>query len=157
MSCITYGSLLHKRKGLPFKIYFFNRLSILIVSGFSFLGFAIGLLVGMSLSPVVQVVIPELLTFYGGFLTYIIAKESIAERQRYISVLLSAMAISFFLIYGIEIGSAERDIATKNSKDMDLYYMEKQEAIKKEIPLVSSHSLLSIICILLLYLPLYNV
>lgn len=122
----------NNRKGITFKIYSFNHLSILIVSSFSFLGFTIGLLVGMSLSPVVQVVIPALLTFYGGFLTYIISKESMLDKQRYISVLLSAIAISFFLIYGVEIGSAERNIATKNSKDIELYYLEKQEAIKKK-------------------------
>lgn len=64
-----------KEKDTKFKIHYFDRLSVLIVSGFSFLGFTIGLLVGMSLSPVVQVVIPALLTFYGGFLIYVISKR----------------------------------------------------------------------------------
>ena len=120
------------RKKTKLKIHYLNRLSILIVSSFSFLGFAIGLLVGFSISPVVQVVIPALLTFYGGFLTYIISKESIVDQQRYISVLLSAMAISFFLIYGIEIGTAERNKAVANNKEMDLRYLQKEEAIKKQ-------------------------
>lgn len=52
------------------------------------------------------------------------------DRQRYISVLLSAMAISFFLMYGVEIGSGQRDDATKINKEMDLYYLNKEDSIK---------------------------
>ena len=114
------------------KIHLLNGLSVLVVSAFSFLGFAIGLLVGFSISPVVQVVIPALLTFYGGFLTYLTSKDSGIDRRQYISVLLSAMAVSFFLIYGVEIGNTERNAATKGIKDTELYFLEKQEAIKKK-------------------------
>jgi len=103
-----------------------------MVFGFSFLGFAIGLLVGFSISPVVQVVIPAILTFYGGFLTYLFSKDSIGDKKRYIGILLSAMAVSFFLIYGVEVGSKERNAATKSQKEFDLYYMEKEAAIRKK-------------------------
>jgi hypothetical protein len=115
-----------------FKFQFFDGITVLMISGFSFLGFAIGLLVGFSISPVVHVVIPALLTFYGGFLTYLFSTDAFKDSKRYIGILLSAMAVSFFLIYGVEIGSTERNAATKSQKEFDLYYLEKEEAIKKK-------------------------
>lgn len=115
-----------------FKIYFFDRMIILMTMGFSLLGFAIGLLVGLSLSPVVEVVIPALLTFYGGFLTYLFSRDSVKDTKKYSGIIISAMAVSFFLIYGVEIGSAERNAAIKSQKEFNLYYLEQEEAIKKK-------------------------
>jgi hypothetical protein len=120
-----------KRK-TRFRLQFFNGITVLMISAFSFLGFAIGLLVGFSVSPVVHVVIPALLTFYGGFLTYIFSKDSPNDSRKYISILLSAIAVSIFLIYGVEVGSKERNEAAKSQKEFDLYYMEKEEAIKQK-------------------------
>lgn len=127
-----YKLLTGQKVNGKFAFYFFDGMTVLMVSGFSILGFAIGLLVGFSMSPVVHVVIPALLTFYGGFLTYLFSKDSSKDPKQYIGILLSAMAVSFFLIYGIEIGSAERNEATKSQKEFDLYYLEKQEAIKQK-------------------------
>lgn len=117
-------------KKTKLKLHFFDGMTVLMIAGFSLLGFAIGLLVGFSLSPVVHVVIPALLTFYWGFLTYLFAKDSAKDKKQYVGILLSAMAVSFFLIYGIEIGSTERNDAVKSQKEFDMYYLEKEEAIK---------------------------
>ena len=124
--------LFSSKEKSKFKIQFLDPMTLLIVSGFSFLGFAIGLLVGFSISPVVQVVIPALLTFYGGFLTYLFSKDSSKNPGQYIGVLFAAMAVSFFLIYGVEIGTTERNAAIKNQKEFDLYYLEKEQAIRKK-------------------------
>ncbi len=127
-----YELVISLRSKTTAKIHVIDGLSILIVSAFSFLGFAIGLLVGFSISPVVQAVVPALLTFYGGFLTYLTSKDSGMDRRKYISMLLAAMAVSFFLIYGVEVGTEERNAATKVTKDTELYYLDKEEAIKKK-------------------------
>ncbi len=113
-----------------FKLSLPDKITILTITAFAFLGYAIGLLVGLSLSPVVQVVIPALLTFYGGFLTYLLSKDAFANSKKLITILLSAMAVSFFLIYGVEIGSVERDDATKIQKESDLKYLNKEDSIK---------------------------
>jgi hypothetical protein len=113
-----------------FKLALPDKITILTISGFSFLGFAIGLLVGLSLSPVVQVVIPALLTFYGGFLTYLLSKDAFVDSKKLITILLSAMAVSFFLIYGVEIGSIERSAATKVQNESDLKFLDKEDSIK---------------------------
>jgi hypothetical protein len=120
------------KKKAKFKLHVFEGVILLMITVFSLMGFAIGLLVGYSLSPVVHVVIPALLTFYGGFLTYLFSKDSFQDSKRFIGILLSALGVSFFLMYGIEIGTNERYAATEAQKKFDLYYLDQEEAIKKK-------------------------
>lgn len=114
-----------------FKLHFFDRTVLLLVVAFSFLGYTIGLLIGLSQSPVVQAAIPALLTFYGGFITYLFAKESVKSEAK-TAIILSVIAVSFFLIYGVEIGSLEKNKALESAKKFELYYFEKEEQIKKK-------------------------
>src|SRR5215467_1359802 len=57
-----------------FKLYFFSYKLLLVSAAFASLGFTIGLLIGLSQSPVVSATIPALMGFYGGFVTYLFAK-----------------------------------------------------------------------------------
>jgi hypothetical protein len=116
-----------KRK---FTFYLFNISTMLSMVCFSFLGLSIGLLVGLSQSPVVHATIPALLTFYGGFITFLFAKDSFKDEEGKLAVLLSAIVVSCFLIYGVELGSNEKNAAIKSAKEFELKYFELQEAIK---------------------------
>lgn len=113
-----------------FTFYLFSTPTILIMLCFSFLGLSIGLLVGLSQSPVVHVTIPALFTFYGGFITFLFARDSFKDEEGKLGVLLSAVAVSCFLIYGVELGSNEKNAAIKSAKEFELKYFEQQEAIK---------------------------
>jgi hypothetical protein len=125
--CRVFIALILKKK---FTFYFFKVSTVLIMLCFSFLGLSIGLLVGLSQSPVVNVTIPGLLTFYGGFITYLFAKDSFKDEEGKLATLLSAIAVSCFLIYGVELGSNEKNAAVKSSKEFELKYFESQEEIK---------------------------
>lgn len=89
----------------------FPYLLFLSVS-FSFLGITIGLLIGLSLSPVIGVVIPALLTFFGGFITYSFVFKNNSRKDGYV-MLLILFSISLFLIIGVDYGSKNR-IAHEN-------------------------------------------
>lgn len=95
-------SKLEKKKRIQILIYFYG-LSL----GFSFLGLTTGLLIGLSKSPVVGVVIPALLTFFGGFVTYsfIFAQKKYEDGYVMIVILL---CVSFSLILGVDYGTSIR-------------------------------------------------
>ncbi|WP_325538411.1 hypothetical protein [Chitinophaga sp.] len=122
--------IISKVKKSKFTFYFFSISTVLVMVCFAFLGLSIGLLVGLSQSPVVHVTIPALLTFYGGFITFLFAKDSFKDEEGKLSVLLSAIMVSCFLIYGVELGSIEKNAAIKSAKAFELKYFELQEAIK---------------------------
>jgi hypothetical protein len=119
-------------KDKKFTFYFFKVSTILLMLCFSFLGLSIGLLVGLSQSPVVNVTIPALFTFYGGFITYLFAKDSFKDDEGKLATILSAIAVSCFLIYGVELGSKEKNAAIKSAKEFDLRYLEEELKIKHE-------------------------
>lgn len=112
-------------------LWFDIRVISLIVC-FSFLGFAIGLMIGLSQSPVVQVAIPAMMTFYGGFITYLFAKDSFKSDSGKYGTIFSVIAVSVFLIFGIEIGAEEKNNALEIKRKFDLHYFEQEEAIKKK-------------------------
>ncbi|MBL7743879.1 MAG: hypothetical protein JNN00_10440, partial [Chitinophagaceae bacterium] len=113
-----------------FTFYFFKIGTVLVMLCFSFLGLSIGLLVGLSQSPVVNVTIPALFTFYGGFITYLFAKDSFKDDEGKLTTILSAIAVSCFLIYGVELGSREKNAAIRSAKDFDLKYLQEELKIK---------------------------
>lgn len=119
-------------KGTKFSPYFFDVNTLLLVLAFSFLGFTIGILIGLSQSPVVGATIPALLTFYGGFLTYLFAKDEFKKTSARNAIVISVIAVSVFVIYGIESGVAQRAITDKIQKHNELYYLDRQEEIKKK-------------------------
>ena len=116
----------------PFKWATIGMDELLLVVAFSCLGLTIGLMIGLSQSPVVHVAIPAMLTFYSGFLTYLFTKESFVNTKAKKAILFSVIAISVFLIYGIEIGSTEKNKAVESKRKFDLYYFEQEEAIKNK-------------------------
>jgi len=87
-------------------------------------------MIGLSQSPVVQAAIPALLTFYGGFVTYLFTKDNFKDDASKYTTVCSMIAVSFFLMYGVEVGSAEKNEALKSKRQFDLYYFEQEEAIK---------------------------
>ena len=113
-----------------FTFYVLSATTLLVVICFSFLGLSIGLLIGLSQSPVVQVAIPGLLTFYGGFITFLFAKDSFKDEEAKLATILSAIAVSCFLIYGVELGAIEKNAAVKSAKEFDLDFLDKQDSIK---------------------------
>lgn len=115
-----------------FKWRTFSLTSILLITTIACLGFSIGLLIGLSQSPVANVAITGLLSFYGGFVTFLFAKDSFKNEHDKIAVLVSAILVSVFLIYGVEIGSREKSVAEKSQKEIELIYLDKQEMIKKK-------------------------
>lgn len=115
-----------------FTFYFFKIGTVLVMLCFSFLGLSIGLLVGLSQSPVVNVTIPALFTFYGGFITYLFAKDSFKDDEGKLTTILSAISVSCFLIYGVELGSREKNAAIRSAKEFELKYLQEELKIKKE-------------------------
>jgi hypothetical protein len=123
------NSLFKKTKFTP---VLFDINALLMVLAFSFLGFAIGVLIGLSQSPVVGATIPALLTFYGGFLTYLFAKDLFKNEAARNAVVVSVIAVSIFVIYGVEIGVERRKLTDKDQKFNELYFLDRQEEIKKK-------------------------
>lgn len=83
---------------------------ILLNTGFSFMGTTIGLMTGLSMSPVIGVVIPALLTLYGGILSYAFLfgkKES--EKRNGVILAGALVSTSFFLMLGADYGAAQRN------------------------------------------------
>ncbi|HEX7847851.1 MAG TPA: hypothetical protein VF476_18755 [Chitinophagaceae bacterium] len=122
------------KPGSKFSFYFIKSSSLLLIFCFSFLGLSIGLLVGLSQSPVVHVTIPALLTFYGGFITYLFAKDSFKDEESRLATILSAIAVSCFLLYGVELGSTEKNAAIKSAKEFDLKYLQEELRIRQLYP-----------------------
>ncbi len=99
---------------------------------FSILGMIIGLLIGLSQSPVVGVAIPALLTFYSGFLTFFLAKDIFRNQEIKTLILVSITFNAIFMMYGLELGTREKNTAVTSAKNFDLYYLEKQLEIQKK-------------------------
>lgn len=106
---------------------FFVYLTIINIS-FSFTGLSIGILTGWSSSPVVGVVIPALLTFYGGMVSYaFIFKKSDTNKNDGLIMACSLISISLFLIVGTDYGTSIRVREESNNR-----IIEKQDQIEYE-------------------------
>ncbi len=80
---------------------------LLIALSFSFLGLSIGILIGSSVSPVIGVIIPALLTFFGGFVTYVFIFKGNSLNDGY-AVATIISSLSFFLILGADYAASMR-------------------------------------------------
>lgn len=88
------------------KLILYNGMFLPTV-GFSILGLAIGILTGLSRTPVVDITIPALLTFLAGFVTYVF----ITPKYNFENRLMASLAIfsmAFFLLYGSDKGADAR-------------------------------------------------
>lgn len=113
-----------------------NLLNIFLIAlGFSFLGLTIGIILGLSQSPLGQVIISTIFTLIGGVSVYLFAgKENHVfqkENQRYVSMLL--IGISLFLIIGMENASIERVRAESLIKQQELNIQKELERYKLEL------------------------
>ena len=103
-----------KNELLPGSILYFFLLSV----SFSCLGLTIGLLIGLSISPVIGVVIPALLTFFGGFITYAFVFGNKKEEDGYIMIII-LFTVSFFLILGSDYGASMRAVFQQETRDIE--------------------------------------
>jgi len=114
-------------------IFFINKIfktkinlrnQFLIIIGFSYLSFTIGILVGLSRTPVVDVAIPALLTFIGGLVTYIFLNKEFNESNKNI-VTLILVILPIFLIFGVEIGAEHRFETEEYLRDREEWINER--------------------------------
>ncbi len=106
----------------------------LINLGFSFMGLSIGILTGWSSSPVVGVVIPALLTFYGGMVSYsFLFKKEKSSQLNSIVLSGSLISISFFLIIGTDYGTSIRVKAERNNTIIEMQDKMKYETFKHNL------------------------
>jgi hypothetical protein len=128
---------------LNIKISMFDGLSdsYLLILGFSYIGMTLGLLTGLSLNPVVQAVIPSLLTFMTGLTAYIfINKETEQNTTKYEAqqknqkmAVTALIFVSVLLMYGLEIGSKIRAKSELESKRIEQIYTKDLERYKYEL------------------------
>lgn len=79
-----------------------------VAAAFSFLGFTIGMNVGLSLTPVVGTIIPAVLTFIAGIAAYLFFNEKYNSMNNRAMALALIISISFFIQLGDEIGAKKR-------------------------------------------------
>ncbi|HTE01632.1 MAG TPA: hypothetical protein VK668_20230 [Mucilaginibacter sp.] len=102
-------------------LYYFLLLAI----SFSFLGLTIGILIGLSESPVIGLIIPALLTFFGGFIIYAFvfaAKKSVQDGYVLLIILL---CVSFFLMLGSDYGGRIR--CEYDAQETEYKYYQKKD------------------------------
>jgi|GEM_PF-4719600 len=98
-----------------------------LIGAFSCLGLVIGILTGVSLTPVVASLLPALLTLLGALLAYMFGKESLAIWRPTVPYCLIALMLS--ALYGIFMGGTIRENWQKNAdiKHAHALYYEKVE------------------------------
>lgn len=111
---LSFGLIKFFKKNISFE----SSIEVfLIVLGFTLFGFSLGLIVGLSRSPVIAALTPAFLTFIGGFLVFIfVQKNDLLSIQNKITSAFIMVGISISLIYGIEIGARERQNITNVEK-----------------------------------------
>ncbi len=103
-----------------------------IANSFSLLGLTMGLLIGLSLTSVIGIVIPALLTFFGGFLTYVFVLGNKKALDGYIMVIILS-SISFFMIVGVDYGSAMRIEFVEQEQDRIEHRKREFEILKSNL------------------------
>lgn len=107
----------------------------LLAVSFSFLGLTIGIMVGLSESPVIGVVLPALLTFIGGFIIYAFVFSDNSKLGNGYVLMLILISLSFFLMLGSGYSSISRSIFDSHEKEYEfqqkLYFEFYQDSLKK--------------------------
>lgn len=110
------------------KLVYFAFISI----SFGFLAMTTGLLTGTSKSPVVGVIIPSILTFYAGLMTYLFVFSNQDNKiENSISVGISIISMSISLIVGADYGGSMR---------MKAEFMEKEDTFRRDIQMLDIES-----------------
>lgn len=106
------------------------------VLAFAFIGLAVGLLTGWSSSPVVGVIIPALLTFFGGIITYgylFGSKKGYAKSMNGIVVSVSIAAMAFCIVYGTDYGVNIRSKAEFKHKTEEMHRQMEMETFRHNL------------------------
>jgi len=98
---------------------------LLLSIAFSFLGLTIGILIGLSESPVIGLIIPALLTFFGGFIIYAFVFASKKKIEDGYVLLLILLSVSFFLMLGSDYGGSAR--CDYDAKESEYEYAQKKD------------------------------
>jgi glucan phosphoethanolaminetransferase (alkaline phosphatase superfamily) len=82
---------------------------LMVAIAFSFLGLTIGIHIGLSVSPVVGIIIPSLLTFIGGFVIYVFVFTDKSKLQDGFVLLIILTSLCFFLMLGSDYACSVRN------------------------------------------------
>jgi FtsH-binding integral membrane protein len=105
----------------------------LLIFAFSLLGGVIGIFVGMSQTPVIGTVLPALLAFITGFLTYLFSKETLKEWRSIIPVCIISLLITS--LFGSFMASQVRldfELNTREYQRFLLHYEKVRLPVAKE-------------------------
>ena len=125
------------KRSIPFDLLF-EAFSIIL--GFCFLGMTIGLFIGLSKTPVVGLVIPALLTFIAGLISYffLTQRDSISVQNRIFSGLsLATLCIS--LVIGMHYGVLRRTQDQYFQDFENLKTKEFEHLLKIDIEMFKNH------------------
>ena len=99
------------------------------ILGFSYFGLTVGFFVGLSSSSVVSAVLPALLTFIGGIMTYYFFNNNNNQNfDNQILIMLALISTSIFLSLGTYQGIEQRKVYEISQKANDI---DKETTIKK--------------------------
>jgi hypothetical protein len=105
------------------------RLFCFSILGFSYFGLTVGFFVGLSSSSVVSTVLPALLTFIGGIMTYYFFNTTNQNNDNQILTMFALISISIFLSLGAYQGIEQRKVYETNQKANEI----DKETILKQI------------------------
>lgn len=113
------------------KRFFLANLSIRIfnfsVLGFSYFGLTLGLFVGLSSTAALSAVLPALLTFIGGIMTYYFFSANNEYSENQTLSMLALICISVYLSIGAYQGIRQRRIYDAAQKELDF---DKEKELK---------------------------
>ena len=108
-----------------------NAFVLLFLSlGFGFLGLTLGIFVGFSSSPVINVIIPALLSFIGGFITFLFISPKVNSISNRIGAGMFLSVLSITVIYGTEIGINSRLKAEDEKIWQDIFIAKKMKILE---------------------------
>lgn len=109
-----------------------NNLGI-IVSGFLCFGLSLGILSAGSRQPIMQAVVPAILTFYGGIVSYVFYNKDYNNTYNRIVGILSLMLISAGMAIGAGEASRIRAIAEYDEQNNNTYFEMEKEKFKSSL------------------------
>ena len=104
---------------------------------FGFLGISIGISMGLSNSPIVETIIPAILTFAGAFVSFLLIKsnQEVKRNSQFIAAL-GLIFLSYFIIKGLEKGVESRilyqETHEKDGSLRDIYQKEYNDTVISE-------------------------
>lgn len=123
-------SVAFKKRQLIYNVIRSHRKEFLFTAGFGCLGFTLGLLIGFTTSPIAQFIVPALLTFLGGFVTMLLTRQKGTDIVPYATIVSALIFIPVFVVFGLELGSFEREQAQYKKHKQEMHYLEEELQIR---------------------------